>query len=52
MILIRPMTYMYVFVEKKSDYGKYPNILYPKVANKMKYANSADPDQTAPEGTV
>ena len=27
-------------------------ILYTKVANKMAYANSTDPDQTAPEGAV
>ena len=31
-------------------YGKCPKISYTKVANKMAYANSADPDQTAPEG--
>ena len=33
-------------------YGKYPKIQYFKVANKMIYANSADPDQTAPSGAV
>ena len=33
-------------------YGKCPKILYIKVAKKMAYANSADPDQTAPEGAV
>ena len=33
-------------------YGKCPKISYTKVANKMAYANSADPDQTAPEGAV
>ena len=27
-------------------------ILYIKVSDKMAYANSADPDQTAPEGAV
>ena len=26
-------------------YGKYPKLRYTKVANKMAYANSADPDQ-------
>ena len=31
--------------------GNCPKILYTKV-NKMAYANSADPDQTAPEGAV
>ena len=27
-------------------------ILYTKVSDKIAYANSADPDQTAPEGAV
>ena len=30
----------------------FPKILYTKVSDKMTYANSADPDQTAPEGAV
>ena len=34
------------------DYGKYPKILNTIVTDKMSYANSADPDQTAPEGAV
>ena len=29
-------------------YSKCPKISYTKVANKLAYANSADPDQTAP----
>ena len=29
-----------------------PKISYTKVVNKMAYSNSADPDQTAPEGAV
>ena len=33
-------------------YGKCPEILYTKGANKMGYANSEDSDQTAPEGGV
>ena len=33
-------------------YGKCPKIAYTKAADKMKYANSTDPDQTAPEGAV
>ena len=33
-------------------YGKCPEISYNKVADKMVYAYSADPDQTAPEGAV
>ena len=32
--------------------GKWPELLYTKVAGKMLYANSKDPDQTAPEGAV
>ena len=32
--------------------GKCPKISYTKVSDKMVYANSADPDQTAPEGAV
>ena len=31
---------------------KSPKILNTKVSAKMTYANSADPDQTAPEGAV
>ena len=30
-------------------YCKCPKILYTKMADKMAYANSADPDQTAPK---
>ena len=33
-------------------YGKCPKILYPQISDKMTYANSADPDQTAPLGAV
>ena len=33
-------------------YGKCPKISNTKVSDKMTYANSADPDQTAPEGAV
>ena len=29
-------------------YSKYPKTSYSKVSNYMAYANSADPDQTAP----
>ena len=32
--------------------GKCPKISYTKVADKMSYANSIDPDQTTPEGAV
>ena len=39
--------------QKKSHmYKKCPNISYTKVSDKLTYANSADPDQTAPEGAV
>ena len=33
-------------------YGKCPKFSYDKVSDKMAYANSADPDQTAPKGAV
>ena len=33
-------------------YDKCPQISYTKVSDKMAYANSVDPDQTAPEGAV
>ena len=33
-------------------YSKCPKILYTKVADKISYANSVVPDQTAPEGAV
>ena len=33
-------------------YGKCPKNSNTKVSDKMTYANSADPDQTAPEGAV
>ena len=33
-------------------YGKCPKLSDNKVSDKMPYANSADPDQTAPEGAV
>ena len=33
---------------KKNEYGKCPKISNTKVSDKMPYANSADPDQTAP----
>ena len=36
----------------KLNYGKCPKISYTKVSDKISYANSADPDQTAPEGAV
>ena len=32
-----------------NEYGKSPKIECAKVADKMAYANSVDPDQTAPE---
>ena len=33
-------------------YGKCPKNSNTKVSDKMTYANSVDPDQTAPEGAV
>ena len=35
-----------------NEYGKCPKLSYTKFADKMSYANSIDPDQTAPEGAV
>ena len=35
-------------VHPRHRYGKCPKILNTKVSDKMAYANSADPDQTAP----
>ena len=37
---------------RKKHYGKCPKISYTKVADKMAYANSADPDQVSSEGAV
>ena len=37
---------------KQEKYGKIPKILYTKVSDKMAYANTVDPDQTAPAGAV
>ena len=36
----------------KNRNGKCPKISYTKVSDKMQYANSVDPDQTALEGAV
>ena len=33
-------------------YGKCPKTLNTKASDKMTYANSVDPDQTAPSGAV
>ena len=37
---------------RESEYGKYPKNSNTKASDKMTYANSVDPDQTAPEGAV
>ena len=34
------------------SHGKCPKISYNKVSDEMAYANSVDPDQTAPDGAV
>ena len=39
-------------VDKSKMNGKCPKILYTEVSDKIAYANSADPDQTAPEVAV
>ena len=36
----------------QARFGKYHKISYTKKSDKMTYANSADPDQTAPSGAV
>ena len=36
----------------KTVYSKCPKILYTKDPDKIVYANSIDPDQTAPSGAV
>ena len=41
-----------MFSWRKYQYSIRPNISYTKVSEKMAYANSVDPDQTAPEGAV
>ena len=49
---------VFVFVFTKlqyilqTSYRKCPKISYTKVFDKMAYASSADPNQTAPEGAV
>ena len=45
---------MFFWDETSCAYGKGPKILYIKYSDKMTYmyANSADTDQTAPEGAV
>ena len=40
------------FVHTFIPYGKYPKNSNTKASDKMTYANSVDPDQTAPEGAV
>ena len=35
-----------------SNYRKFAKFSYITVSDKMAYANSADPDQTTPEGAV
>ena len=42
----------YAALTKISGYGKYPKISYTKVSDRMDYADSIEPDQTAPEGSV
>ena len=40
------------YLHTKTSYSKCPKISYTKISYRMEYANSADPDQTAPEGAV
>ena len=41
-----------MYKEHESCYGKYSKNSNTKASDKMTYANSVDPDQTAPEGAV
>ena len=43
---------MYRLIRVFAGYGKCSKNSNTKVSDKMTYANSADPDQTAPEGAV
>ena len=51
---IKSVTLTFSFQQHKNDanYGKYPKNANTKASDKMTYANSVDPDQTAPEGAV
>ena len=41
-----------MFGTEKPENGKYPKNSNTKASDKMTYANSVDPDQTAPERAV
>ena len=43
---------IYIAADYNFKYGKCLKNLNIKVSDKMAYANSADPDQTAPKGAV
>ena len=52
---IRPQIlrkYWHIKYQHIQKYGKCPKISKTKVSDKMPYVNSADPDQTDPEGVV
>ena len=46
------MKKLFIIGYPKWIYGECPKISNTKVSEKMTYTNSADPDQTAPEGAV
>ena len=48
---LKPIFKVYEY-SKDTDYGKCPKNSNTKASDKMTYANSVDPDQTAPEGAV
>ena len=52
MLIIYMMISMLFRLYGLNIYGKCPKNWKTKVSDKMTYANSADPDQTAPEGAV
>ena len=48
----QPPHIYFIFILTYYSYGKCPKISYTKVSDRMAFANSADTDQTAPEGAV
>ena len=53
-LLIMVLFFIKIFKKKYPylPYGKYSKNSNTKASDKMTYANSVDPDQTAPEGAV
>ena len=49
MMMTWHLTILVFYIFFNIIYRKCPNISYTKVSDKMAYANSVDPDQTAPQ---